>query len=69
MDIMHDFLEGALQYEIKLFLHHVTTTGILSLDDLKYAIQSFDYGFADASNKPSVIYNLSLQNNNLLKLR
>lgn len=65
MDIMHDFLEGALQYETKLLLHHLTSTGILSLNDINNAVQSFNYGFADSNNKPSVINHLSLDNNSL----
>jgi hypothetical protein len=65
MDIMHDILEGSLQYETKLLLHHIISNGILSLDDINSAIQSFDYGFVDMNNKPSLINHLSLDTNAL----
>ena len=61
-DIMHDNLEGIGPLEMKLVLtsliegHHVT------LEKLNYRITSFDYGFSDRQNKPSVISRHDLRN-------
>ena len=38
---------------------------MLSLDDISNAIQSFDYGYIDTSNKPSIMSHLSLETNSL----
>ena len=45
----------------------MTSVGILTLDDINNAIQSFSYGFADSKQqiKPSTINHLSLDNNSL----
>lgn len=52
---MHDVLEGALELEVKLLLKHFVGKKCVSLSTLNDAIESFPYGGADASNKPSPI--------------
>uniref|UniRef100_A0A1X7T9Z5 Uncharacterized protein n=1 Tax=Amphimedon queenslandica TaxID=400682 RepID=A0A1X7T9Z5_AMPQE len=55
-DIMHDILEGALQYETKELLIYVTQERrLISLSFLNQQIESFPYGYCDSSNKPSII--------------
>ena len=55
-DIMHDILEGALQYETKELLIYVTQERrLISLSFLNQQIESFPYGYCDSSNKPSTI--------------
>ncbi|KAK0137993.1 hypothetical protein N1851_025801 [Merluccius polli] len=54
-DVMHDILEGIGPYEVKLILNSLIENNHLTLDKLNYRITSFNYGFADKRNKPSVI--------------
>lgn len=58
VDIMHDVLEGVGPYEVKLVLNSLIEQKYLTLEKLNYRITSFDYGFCDKGNKPSVISNL-----------
>ena len=55
MDIMHDILEGSLQYEVKELLKYLTSSRLISLDQVNVAIQSFPYGSTDITDKPSPI--------------
>ena len=55
VDIMHDILEGVGAYEVKLVLNSLIEQKLISPDKLNYRITSFDYGFSDMGNKPSVI--------------
>ena len=58
---MHNVLEGVLQYETKEFLKYaINEQSYFSLDQLNQWIQNFDFGYADASNKPSSIGNQTL---------
>jgi hypothetical protein len=51
---MHDILEGVLQYEVKLLLHHlVTEERLFTLEQLNKRLQTFDYGYNAAKDKPS----------------
>ncbi|KAK0140170.1 hypothetical protein N1851_022924 [Merluccius polli] len=61
-DVMHDILEGIGPYEVKLILNSLIENNHLTLDKLNYRITSFDYGFADKRNKPSVISKHDLRN-------
>lgn len=55
-DVMHDVLEGSLEYETKEVLKYlITERRILSLRDLNNRIDSFPYGYMDSRNKPSQI--------------
>lgn len=64
-DIMHDILEGTLQYEVKEMLYLFTVTKrYFSLSTLHRLISGFPYHYSDASNKPSVI-NLHSTDNKL----
>ena len=76
MDIMHDILEGTLQYEVKELLKHLTSTNICSLQHINGKIVSFPYGFSEVKNKPTEITSEHLsshdhklrQNGNLLQI-
>lgn len=61
-DIMHDILEGVGGFELKLVLNSLIEQKILTLDQLNYRLTSFDYGFADCHNKPSLIRPQDLKN-------
>ena len=55
-DIMHIFLEGILQYEIKLLLNYLMKTqGVITLDELNHAIKHFPLGYTDAKSRPIVM--------------
>ncbi|XP_017320801.1 uncharacterized protein LOC108264015 isoform X1 [Ictalurus punctatus] len=52
-NIMHDLLEGVVQYELKLFFEYLVKQDYVSLNTLSDRIQSFNYGYTDRKNKPS----------------
>lgn len=54
-DFMHDILEGIGPYEVKLVLTSLFAEGPVSLETLNYRLTSFDYGFPDSCNKPTVL--------------
>ena len=53
VDIMHDLLEGVIQYELKLFFLYLHKNGYISMNMLSDRIQSFNYGHMECKNKPS----------------
>ncbi len=61
-DVMHDILEGVGGYETKLVLNSLIEQKLLTLDQLNNRLTSFDYGFSDSHNKPSVIKPQDLKN-------
>ncbi|KAL7386394.1 hypothetical protein ABVT39_007686 [Epinephelus coioides] len=62
LDIMHDILEGVGPYQVKVVLNSLIEQKHISLDKLNYRITSFDYGFCDMGNKPSLISKSDLKN-------
>ena len=62
-DIMHDVLEGCLQFELKEMFKVFVSKKVISLSDLNHAIQSFSYGMSDIKNKPSLISPQTMKNN------
>lgn len=55
-DIMHDILEGSLQYEMKELLKYlIEEKGFLTLDVLNEKIEQFPYMQSDVANKPAPI--------------
>lgn len=59
-DIMHDCLEGCVQYEVKELLKHLSSEGILSVVDINNAIHSFPLTGSDARNGPAPITAVNL---------
>ena len=60
-DILHDVLEGALQYEAKLLLKHcILDEKYFSLDYLNQLIDTFELGYME-SNRPSKITSKTLR--------
>ena len=55
MDVMHNILEGTLEYEVKELIKYLTSEGIISLQDLNSIIYTFPYGRSDVKNKPTEI--------------
>ena len=55
-DIMHDILEGSLQYEVKELLHYlIREKSFFSLAILNQKIERFPYMQTDKDNKPATI--------------
>ncbi|XP_035987597.1 uncharacterized protein LOC118560568 [Fundulus heteroclitus] len=54
VDIMHDLLEGVVQYELQLLFQYMVRTNI-DLNTLSERIQSFNYGYLERNNRPSAI--------------
>lgn len=52
VDIMHDLLEGVVQYELKLVFQYLVNQKYLSLESLSQRIQSFNYGYTERKNRP-----------------
>lgn len=57
-DIMHDCLEGCVQYEVKELLRHFK--GILSVTAINNDIHSFPLMGSDARNRPAPITAITL---------
>ncbi|CAD6223409.1 GSCOCG00011750001-RA-CDS, partial [Cotesia congregata] len=55
IDVMHDFLEGICQRDLKLFFTFLIETRLISLEELNERIQAFDYGLNNRPNIPSGI--------------
>ena len=54
-DVLHDVLEGGLQYEAKLLLQHcIISQGYFTLDELNQLIQYYELGYME-SDRPSTI--------------
>lgn len=53
VDIMHDLLEGVVQYELKLVFQYLVKQKYLSLEALSQRIQSYNYGYIERKNRPS----------------
>ena len=61
-DLMHDFLEGLLPFEMKLVVSELIHQENFSLDELNSRIQSFSYGITEQANKPSLILQSHVSN-------
>ncbi|KAK0153147.1 hypothetical protein N1851_005164 [Merluccius polli] len=63
VDIMHDLLEGVVQYELKLVFQYLINNSI-SVSSLSERIMSFNYGFTQRKNRRSRV-KLDDDSNNL----
>lgn len=62
-DIMHDVLEGGLQYEAKLMLKKfVCEDKYFTIDDLNYCLENYEFGYMDVKNRPTPITAKTLSN-------
>lgn len=59
-DIMHDCLEGCVQYEVKELLKYLSSEGILSVAAINNSVQSFPLLGSDARNRPAPITTVNL---------
>ena len=67
-DVMHDLLEGVLQYETKLLLRHYINSGNFTLRNLNIAIEHLELCSNMESDRPTLIDRKTLfSEGNLLK--
>ena len=60
-DIMHDVLEGALQYEVKLMLNEmISSDSYFTLDTLNTRIENFELGYMEMKDRPTTITHKTL---------
>ena len=65
-DIMHDVLEGCLQYETKELLKYlILEKQCFTLEYLNSKIEFFPYAYFDATDKPSLIASLLTSDHSL----
>jgi len=61
-DIMHDVLEGALQYELKLMLRSfIFQEQYLTLSEINDRIQYLDLGYMEIKDRPSLISDTNIR--------
>lgn len=54
-DIMHDILEGVLQYEVKLLLRVLVQSGCFSLEEFNTRLENVELGYMEIKKKPTLI--------------
>lgn len=54
-DVMHDVLEGVLQYEAKLVLKHIHDRRYMRLSHLNHLLEVIELGYMETSSRPSPI--------------
>lgn len=63
-DIMHDVLEGSLQYEVKELLKYlIYEKKWMTLATVNEKIERFPYMQSDKANKPAIISDATLKSN------
>lgn len=55
VDVMHDFLEGIVPYELNLFFKYLISKRKITLQNLNDKIQSFNFGYLERKNFPSSV--------------
>ena len=54
-DVMHDLLEGTLQYETKLILKHVINQRYITYKTFADLLEGLELGYMEMDNKPTMI--------------
>ena len=62
-DAMHDILEGAIPFVIKVVLKDLIRQGVLTNEQVSIEMNSFQYGKNDSGNKPVPISARTLRQN------
>lgn len=61
-DIMHDVLEGALEYEVKLLLRVlIEDENYFTLDNFNGCLENLEFGYMECKNRPTPISKKTLQ--------
>ena len=65
-DVMHDILEGALQYEMKLMLRvMISEDRYFTLDTLNTRLDNFEFGYMESKDRPTPITDTTLHSNGI----
>lgn len=59
---MHDILEGALEYEVKIFLNIMISKGYFTLEEFNSRLENMDLGYMEAKDRPTPIAHTTLTN-------
>ena len=59
-DIMHDILEGSLQYVLKELLKNLFQRNIISLKQVNSRIEYFPYAYTESKDKPVLLRSSNL---------
>ena len=63
-DVMHDLLEGVLQYEVKLMLQtFVRVDKYFTIEEFNTRLISMELGYMEAKDVPTPITNVTLSSN------
>jgi len=54
-DVMHDLLEGALQYEVKLLLQVMIQNKAFTLDLFNTRLKNVELGYMESSKRPTLV--------------
>ena len=60
-DVMHDLLEGTVQYVMKLILQYCVSQNFISLELFNQRLMKFEYGYGELSDKPTPITSRTFQ--------
>ena len=61
-DVMHDLLEGALQYEVKLMLKEfILCDHYFTLEHLNSKLDNMELGYMESKDRPSPIADVTLK--------
>ena len=59
-DVMHDLLEGTLQYEAKLILKHAIQETYRRFSE---CLQALELGYMEADNRPTMVSSETINSN------
>lgn len=62
-DVMHDLLEGTLQYEAKLILKHAIHERYFTYKRFSESLQALELGYMEADNRPTMISSETINSN------
>ena len=66
-DVMHDILEGVVQYELKLLIRHCIDCGYFRARTLETIMTGFELGYMEAASRPTPISSKTIRSkDNLL---
>ena len=54
-DVMHDILEGTLQYEVKLLLQYMVTEQMITPAKILRVMETAEYGYMEVADRPTPI--------------
>lgn len=63
MTLLHDLLEGVVPYELKLLLNYLIENKYITVAIVNERINSFDFGYSELSDKPSLLDERVLKSN------